>query len=98
MAFAYKRVLFHSLESGSIFSAAGEVVVPTGDRDRGLGDGVTVLEPFVAFGQILRETAFCTSRRVSSSLRAENSGGKSFGVRRSEPPSPNMVSAAPGPP
>ena len=58
MAFAYKRVLFHSVESGSIFSAAGEVVVPTGDRDRGLGDGVTVFEPFVAFGQILPRDSF----------------------------------------
>ena len=58
MAFAYKRVLFHSLESGSIFSVAGEVVVPTGDRDRGLGDGVTVFEPFVAFGQILPRDSF----------------------------------------
>ena len=58
MAFAYKRVLFHSVESGSILSAAGEVVVPTGDRERGLGDGVTVLEPFVAFGQILPRDSF----------------------------------------
>ena len=58
MAFAFKRVLFHSLDSGSILSATGEVVFPTGDADRGFGKGVTVFEPFVTFGQILPADGF----------------------------------------
>jgi hypothetical protein len=58
MAIAFKRALFHSLESGSILSAAGEVVLPTGNADRGFGRGVTVFEPFVAFGQILPRDSF----------------------------------------
>ena len=58
MAFAYKCVLSHSLESGSILSAGGEVVFPTGDQDKGFGKGITVFEPFVAFGQILPHSNF----------------------------------------
>ena len=42
-----------NLDSGSIFSLAGEFVFPTGDEDTGLGNGTTVFEPYVAFGQIL---------------------------------------------
>ena len=58
MAFAFKRVLFHSLGSGSILSAVGEVVFPTGDADRGFGNGFTVFEPFVTYGQILPRESF----------------------------------------
>jgi mono/diheme cytochrome c family protein len=57
-AFAFKHVLFHSLDSGSILSAATEVVFPTGKEDRGLGKGATVVEPFVAFGQVLPSDGF----------------------------------------
>ena len=57
-AFAYKYAAFHSLERGSIFSIVGEVVLPTGKEDLGLGKGVTVFEPFVAFGQILPADSF----------------------------------------
>ena len=56
--FAFKRTLLHSLRRGSIFSGAVEVVVPTGSTERGIGDGATVFEPFVAFGQILPSDAF----------------------------------------
>jgi mono/diheme cytochrome c family protein len=58
VAFAFKHALFHSVERGSIFSLAGEVVLPTGKETLGLGSGVTVFEPFVAFGQILPRDAF----------------------------------------
>jgi hypothetical protein len=43
---------------GSIFSAAAEVLVPTGSTERGLGSGTTVVEPFVAFGQRLPARTF----------------------------------------
>jgi hypothetical protein len=58
VAFAVKHALYHDLGSGSIFSVAGEVVFPTGKEDQGLGKGVTIFEPFVAFGQILSSDGF----------------------------------------
>ena len=36
-----KRVLFSSLDSGSIFSVQGEVTFPTGNQSKALGTGVT---------------------------------------------------------
>jgi mono/diheme cytochrome c family protein len=50
---ALKHALWHSLERGSIFSAAAEVKIPTGSESRGFGSGTTVFEPFLAWGQIL---------------------------------------------
>jgi hypothetical protein len=35
VAVAVKHALFHSIDSGSIFSLAGEVILPTGHEDRG---------------------------------------------------------------
>ena len=58
VAVAVKHAVFHSLESGNIFSVAGEVVLPTGKESAGLGRGVTIFEPFVAFGQILPADGF----------------------------------------
>jgi hypothetical protein len=58
VAVAVKRALFHSLRHGSIFSGSLEVVTPTGSTERGIGGGTTVLEPFVAFGQILPRDGF----------------------------------------
>jgi mono/diheme cytochrome c family protein len=58
VAVAIKHALYHSLERGHILSVAGEVVLPTGKESAGLGGGVTVFEPFVAFGQILPSDGF----------------------------------------
>ena len=58
IAVGVKRALYHDSGRGSIFSAGGEVIFPTGDETAGLGKGVTVLEPFVAFGQILAADGF----------------------------------------
>lgn len=49
----WKQVLWSSLHSGSIFSAQGVVTVPSGNLDKGLGSGTTVLEAFLAAGQLL---------------------------------------------
>ena len=46
-----KHVLFAGHRS--MLSAQGEVILPTGNADKGLGSGVTVFEVFAAFGQIL---------------------------------------------
>jgi len=58
LALGYKRMLFHSRPSGSIVSLSGEVVLPTGDKARSLGKGVTVLETFLAYGQLLPADGF----------------------------------------
>jgi mono/diheme cytochrome c family protein len=54
----YRRVLVANNQTGSILSAQGEVIVPTGNRLRDLGSGVTVFETFAAFGQMLPRMAF----------------------------------------
>ena len=54
----YKRLLFHNLKSGSIVSVSGEAVLPTGDKARGLGSGVTIFETFATYGQILPANSF----------------------------------------
>jgi hypothetical protein len=58
LGFAFKRAIAHSFERGSIFSGAVELIVPSGSTERGIGGGRTVLEPFVAFGQLLPAEGF----------------------------------------
>ena len=58
VAVAVKRVLFHSLDRGSILSVGGEVVLPTGKESEGLGSGVMKFEPFVSAGQMLGDASF----------------------------------------
>jgi len=58
VAFGVKRVVAHSAASGTIFSAAAELILPTGDEADGFGRGTGVFEPFVAFGQLLPGDSF----------------------------------------
>ncbi len=58
VAVGVKRALYHSLERGSILSVTGEVILPSGDDNRGLGKGTTIFEPFLTFGQILPANCF----------------------------------------
>ena len=58
IGFGFKRAIFSSLRTGSIFSAQGEVITPTGNADKGLGAGTTAFEAFAAFGQLLPSNAF----------------------------------------
>jgi hypothetical protein len=58
IAVAFKHAVFHSLDSGTIVSAAAEVVLPTGKETQDLGKGVTIVEPFVALGQLLPSDGF----------------------------------------
>jgi mono/diheme cytochrome c family protein len=57
-AVAVKHVLAHSLDAGGILSVAAEVILPTGKETEGLGKGFTVVEPFVAVGQLLPHDGF----------------------------------------
>jgi mono/diheme cytochrome c family protein len=57
-AIGTKYAFFHSLESGSIASLGAELKVPTGDDERGLGNGSVVFEPYLAAGQFLPWDSF----------------------------------------
>jgi hypothetical protein len=58
VAVAFKHVFLHNLSRGTIVSGAAEVVLPTGKEEDGLGHGMTVIEPFVAIGQLLPDDWF----------------------------------------
>jgi hypothetical protein len=58
VAVGVKRVLFHSLDTGTILSVGGEVGLPTGKESEGLGEGVMRFEPFMSAGQMLGSNAF----------------------------------------
>ena len=53
-----KRVLFSSERAGSILSAQGGILLPTGDSSRGFGAGTTQFEPFAAYDQLLTNRTF----------------------------------------
>jgi mono/diheme cytochrome c family protein len=57
-ALGLKRVMFSNLQSGSILSLQGSVIVPTGNRQRGFGSGTTTFETFAAFDQLFRTNTF----------------------------------------
>jgi mono/diheme cytochrome c family protein len=58
VALAFKHTLHASHTNGRIASAGMEVVLPTGNESRGLGNGYTVFEPFAMWGQVLPRNAF----------------------------------------
>jgi mono/diheme cytochrome c family protein len=47
----WKSAFWHTPDA--ILTAGGEVVLPTGDEDRGLGIGTTVFEPYLSFARAL---------------------------------------------
>ena len=58
IAFAFRRTVYSNVRKGSIAAAGGEVIFPTGNADRGLGNGYHVFEPFAMFGQALPRNSF----------------------------------------
>jgi hypothetical protein len=53
-----KRVLWADLHSGTILSGFGGIVLPSGDREHGLGSGVTQFEMFASGAQLLPHQSF----------------------------------------
>jgi hypothetical protein len=53
-----KRVMYSSLQSGSILSLFGGAILPTGNRARGFGTGTTTFETFAAFDQLFKTNTF----------------------------------------
>jgi hypothetical protein len=58
IALAFKRTLYSSVDRGRIAAAGLEVILPTGDRARGFGKGLTIIEPFAMWGQALPKNSF----------------------------------------
>jgi mono/diheme cytochrome c family protein len=58
VALAFRRTFVANLRTSTIAAAGGEVAFPTGDADRGLGNGYHVFEPFGMVGQSLPHSAF----------------------------------------
>lgn len=74
VAVGVKYALWHDLERGGIVSVLGEVVAPTGDRERGLGDGTVVLEPALLWGQILPRDGFLQAQLLGEFPLREQRG------------------------
>jgi mono/diheme cytochrome c family protein len=55
---ALKRVMFSSMQTGSILSLQGGFLLPSGNRSRGFGSGTTTFETFAAFDQLFRTNTF----------------------------------------
>ncbi len=53
LTLAYKHVLLASQQYGAIAAVSLDLVLPTGDRDRGLGDGTVGLAPSLRMGKTL---------------------------------------------
>jgi mono/diheme cytochrome c family protein len=58
LTLALKHAIRHSLETQSILSIGGELVLPTGDEDRGFGKGTAVLEPYLLYAKLLPQDSF----------------------------------------
>ncbi len=58
LSLEYKHILSTHTEKRALTAAALEVVVPSGDRDRGLGDGTFTFEPSFLSGIALRQFVF----------------------------------------
>jgi len=58
LAFALRRTFLASASTGTIAAAGAEMILPTGNVDRGLGNGHTVIEPFAMWGQALPRDSY----------------------------------------
>lgn len=58
LGFAFKHALVQSAHTGSILAVGLDVSFPTGRADRALGAGFTIVDPFVAYGQLLPAGTF----------------------------------------
>jgi mono/diheme cytochrome c family protein len=58
VALAFRRTVVASRRTGTVAAAGAEVAFPTGDAERGLGNGHHVFEPFAMLGQVLPHNAF----------------------------------------
>jgi hypothetical protein len=74
VAVAAKYAFWHDLARGAITSVAGEVVLPTGDSERGLGSDTVILEPSLLWGQILPWNGFLHAQLLGEFPLEEEDG------------------------
>jgi hypothetical protein len=74
VAFALKSALLASYEQGSIFTIGAEAAFPTGNKDKGLGRGVVLFEPFLAYGQALPWESFLQAQAGAEIPAKETAG------------------------
>jgi mono/diheme cytochrome c family protein len=58
VAVAFKRALYASMDTGAIVSAGGELIIPSGDAEAGLGNGFYVYEVFAMYNQMLPRDSY----------------------------------------
>jgi mono/diheme cytochrome c family protein len=83
---AWKQNLLADVDSGTIFSALGEVVLPTGSAARGLGSGTFAFETHGLFAQLLGNYfvqgdvfgAFPTGKGLPNEAHGNFSFGRTF--------------------
>ncbi len=74
-----KHALYHSSQTGTIFSLGGEVFLATGDEEAGLGAPGNAVEAFAAFGQILPNDAFIQAQAGVEAPLYEDAANEVFG-------------------
>jgi mono/diheme cytochrome c family protein len=82
VAVALKTILLASLASGTILSLGGEAALPTGNKDKELGRGTVLFEPFLAFGQALPWESFLQVQTGAEIPAKEGSGLENEGFVR----------------
>jgi mono/diheme cytochrome c family protein len=53
-----KHAVWHDFRRGAIVALGAEIIIPTGDAERGFGKGAVVFEPYVSAGKLLPSDAF----------------------------------------
>jgi hypothetical protein len=90
VAVGAKHALYADAERGSIASVGLEAWLPTGSEERGLGRGSVVLEPYLAWGQLLPWDAFLqlqalaelpTERGLADEVQLRAALGRTFTPR-----------------
>jgi hypothetical protein len=82
IAVALKSLLVASVHSGTALSLGCELALPTGNKDKGLGKGVVVFEPFLAFGQALPWQSFLHVQTGAEIPAQESAGVENEGFLR----------------
>jgi len=79
LVLGYKRVMYASLDRGTIASAAVEVAVPTGDEESGFSSNTVIVEPMLLVGQLFSRGYFMHGQvGLGLSLDAEEADDEAF--------------------
>ncbi len=79
LVLAVKHALYHDADAGTIVSAMGEVILPTGDHAAGLGAPGGAVEGFLALGRILPGDAFLQAQAGAVVPLHDDAAGEGFG-------------------